>query len=470
MDETKREDRALGSRFPPGFLFGASTSAFQIEGSPEAEGKGPSIWDRFAAKPGAVAGGAMGARGCDHYRLWKEDLGLMARLGLEAYRFSISWPRIQPSGRGAPNAAGLAFYDRLVDGLLASGIAPLATLYHWDLPAALQDAGGWPERDTAERFAEYAGIVAEALGDRIPYFVTLNEPWMFSFIGNLLGWHAPGKRNPWTACRVLHGALQGHGLALRAIKAERPGAKVGIALSLSPIDPATDSEKDRAAAARADLFMNRLLLDPLLGGSYPEEALRMLWPFFPKPRPGELETIAAPLDFVGVNSYTRERARHDWRVPIVRYWTDTGDVPQADYVKDGIQYTDMGYEVRPESLRRVLERLRDEYGNPPMYITENGSSFADRREGDRVHDPKRVSHLEAYLAEAATAIEGGCDLRGYFYWSLLDNLEWSFGYGKRHGLVRVDFDSQERTIKDSGFRYAEIVAEHRAAGGGRTAR
>lgn len=455
-------ERPLGSRFPSGFVFGAATAAYQIEGSPDADGKGPSIWDAFERKPGRMARGASGAVACDHYRRWAEDVGIMRRLGLDAYRFSVSWPRVFPEGKGRPNAAGLAFYDRLVDALLAGGIEPFVTLYHWDLPAALQERGGWADRDCASAFADYSAALAKALGDRVKSFITLNEPWMFSFVGNLLGWHAPGKRNPWTACRVLHGALLGHGLAARAIKAERPAASVGVSLSLSPIQPASGSERDRAAAARADAFMNRLLLEPLLKGAYPEDAWRMVRWFFPKILAGDLETIAAPLDFVGVNTYTRELARHDPKVPIFRFWTSVGDVPEADFVRDGVQYTDMGYEVYPRSLGLVLERLRDEYGNPPAYITENGASFADLRDGGRVHDPKRVAHLEAYLAEAASAIERGCDLRGYFYWSLLDNLEWSFGYGKRHGLVRVEFDTGERVVKDSGLRYAELIRDKNA--------
>lgn len=453
---------SLGRRFPESFTFGAATAAYQIEGSPDADGKGPSIWDRFEKRRGAMAGGASGAVACDHYRRWAEDVGIMSRLGLDAYRFSISWPRIFPDGKGRANAAGLAFYDRLVDALFAKGIEPFVTLYHWDLPESLQAKGGWARRDCAKAFADYAAEVAKALGDRVGHFITLNEPWMFSFVGNLLGWHAPGKRNPWAACRVLHGALIGHGLAARAIKAERPSASVGVSLSLSPIQPASDSPRDVAAAARADAFMNRLLLEPLLKGAYPEDAWRMVRWFFPGIRAGDMETIHAPLDFVGVNTYTRELASFDPGVPVFRFWTSVGDVPETDFVRDGVQYTDMGYEVYPRSLGLVLERLRDEYGNPPVYITENGASFADTRDGGSVPDPKRAAHLEAYLAEAASSIERGCDLRGYFYWSLLDNLEWSFGYGKRHGLVRVEFDSGERVVKDSGLRYAEIIREKNA--------
>lgn len=463
--ETEGEAERLGARLPKDFLLGAATSAFQIEGSPEADGKGPSIWDRFAARKGAIAGACRSTSACEHYRLWREDLALMAGLGLEAYRFSVSWPRIQPQGRGPVNAAGLGFYDRLVDGLLEAGIEPFLTLYHWDLPQALQSRGGWAVPATGDRFAEYSGLVARALGDRVRHFSTLNEPWMFTFIGNFLGLHAPGRHNPWHSMRVLHGALLGHAKALAALRAEAPGAELGISLSLSPIEPATSSEADGLAAGRADLFMNRLLLDPILRGSYPEEALAMLHLFWPRMKSRDLDLLASSRpDFLGVNTYTRERARYAKDVPIFHFWTELGDPPETDFVKDGVQYTDMGYETYPRALGLVLERLRDDYGNPRVYVTENGASFADKVEGGRVHDPKREAWIQGYLAEAQRAEASGCRLKGFFYWSLLDNLEWAFGYGKRHGLIHVDFDTQVRTVKDSGRLYARIIAGHRSGG------
>jgi beta-glucosidase len=452
--------KPLGKRFPASFVFGVSTSAFQIEGSSAADGKGPSIWDTFCKRRGAIQDGSTGDVACDHFRLWKQDVELMRFLGLDTYRFSIAWPRIQPTGEGAVNTTGLAFYDRLVDGLLGAGIAPFVTLYHWDLPQALQERGGWGSRETASRFADYAGIVARGLGDRVRHFITLNEPWMFTFVGHLMGWHPPGKHNPWLAMRVLHTCLLGHGMAVDAIKSERPEAEVGISLSLSPVEPATQADRDRLAAQRADLFMNRMLLDPLLRGRYPDEAsfLRL---FFPRFHDGDFEIINRHMDFLGVNTYTRERARYARNIPVLHFWTDAGDIPETDFVRDGAQYTDMGSEVYPPALRLVLKRIRDEYDNIPVYITENGASFADEVQGEQVHDPKRVAFLESYLDEAAKALDEGCALKGYSFWSLLDNMEWSFGYKKKLGLVHVDFATQKRTVKDSGFRYRQIIAEHK---------
>ncbi len=453
---------ALASRFPGAFIFGAGTSSYQIEGAASEEGKGESIWDRFCRKRGAIVRGEDGRIACDHYHRFGEDIELMRRLGLDAYRFSVAWPRIQPSGRGAANRAGVSFYDRLIDRLLESGIEPLATLYHWDLPQKLQDAGGWGNRDTVDRFADYARNVAALFGDRVKLFATLNEPWMFAFVGHLLGRHAPGRHNPWLSMRVFHHAMMAHAFAFESVKSERPGAQVGISLSLSPVIPQSSAQRDVDAARRADLFTNRLQLDPLLRSSYPDETRSLAGPFFPRVSAEDSRVLARrSLDFVGINTYSRVRARYVRFFPRLHFWTDEDDVPETEFCRDGAQYTDMGQEVYPPALRTVLERLRDEYGNPPVYITENGASFRDIPEHGRVHDRKRTAYIEAYLAEAARALEDGCDLRGYFYWSLLDNFEWSYGYAKRLGIVFVDFDTQERIVKDSGFRYAEILAEHR---------
>ncbi|MDP3176493.1 MAG: GH1 family beta-glucosidase [Spirochaetaceae bacterium] len=466
MDDCSCEQ--LGRCFPANFVFGAATAAYQIEGSPHSDGKGESIWDRFCRRPGAIDRGESGDVACDHYRLWREDVAVMRSLGLEAYRFSVAWSRVQPNGMGEANLAGLAFYDRLVDGLLEAGIMPFLTLYHWDLPQALQDRGGWGEREIASRFADYAAILARALGDRVTHFTSLNEPWNFAFEGHLFGHHPPGKHDPWLAMRVVHHSILAHAEAQAAIKAERPEAQVGIALSVSPKIPATASRRDAVAARKADLAMNRLYLDPILRGAYADEAKRLCGPFFPQVRAEDEALIASTKPgFLGINTYTRERARFAWNIPWFQFWVDADDVPEAEFELDGAQYTNMGSEVYPPALRQMLERLRDEYGNPPVFVTENGASFHDELEGDEVHDPKRVAYLEDYLAEAATAVKGGCDLRGYFFWSLMDNFEWTYGYTKQLGLVYVDYATQRRVVKDSGKAYARIIAAHRAAGSGR---
>jgi beta-glucosidase len=449
--------------FPRGFTLGTATAAYQIEGAWRDDGKAPSIWDDFAHRPGAISNGDTGDVACDHYHRYKEDVAIMRNIGLDAYRFSISWPRVLPTGRGPVNEPGLDFYDRLVDELLASGIEPYITLYHWDLPLELERRGGWRSPDIRGLFAEYATIMAERLGDRVKNWITLNEPWMFVFIGHLLGMHAPGYKNPWKAMRVLHNALCSHGMAVQAIKAERPNSSVGITLSLSPVEPATNTDKDREAAHRADLFMNRLLLDPVFGRGYPTEIQRLLHLFFPKVKEADLALIATPIDFLGVNTYTREFIRYDWRIPFLHFWSSIADVPQSDFIRNGVQYTDMGYEVYPPSIYRVLTRIRDEYGNHPVIITENGSSFTDVMQNGAVNDPKRIAYLEGYLGEVLHAAADGCDVRGYFVWSLMDNMEWSFGNAKRHGLVYVDFITGQRTPKASALHYAEIIRNSRSS-------
>jgi len=447
--------------FPGDFLFGTATSAYQVEGGWDADGKGLSIWDRFASRPGKIQDGSDGRRACEHYSRYREDVALMKELNLGACRFSVSWPRILPDGTGRVNSPGLDHYDRYVDALLEAEIQPMVTLYHWDLPQALQDRGGWANRDMASWFSDYTRLVAERLGDRVRLWITLNEPWMFVFIGHMLGWHAPGRKNPWISLKALHNALLAHGTAVRVLRELCPEAQVGISLNLSPFEAESDDPRDLAARDRADLFSNRLLLDPLFGRGYPEEMRRLLRLFFPRVREGDMELIAEPLDFLGMNLYTREFIRHDPKVPLVRFWSNLGDVPDSDYTRDGKTFTDMGYEVYPPSLSSMLFRLRDEYGNPPVYITENGSSFTDTVAGGEVKDPLRIGYLTGYLAEAARACAEGCRLKGYFVWTLLDNFEWSFGYRKRHGLIHVDFETQERIIKESGRVYSRIIREHR---------
>jgi beta-glucosidase len=446
--------------FPPSMRLGAATASFQIEGAVHADGRGESIWDRFCATPGAVANGDTGDPACDHYRRWESDLDLMAELGLESYRFSIAWPRVQPSGRGAANAAGLDFYRRLVEGLLERGIEPIATLYHWDLPQALQDAGGWGERDTAQRFAEYAAIVADGLGDAVSQWITHNEPWVVAFLGHAYGTKAPGIRHWPTALSASHHLLLSHGLALRALRG-RLGemAQVGIALNQFPIHAAGPGEADRDAARRMDGHLNRWFLDPLLRGSYPADMLALYEGLYGPPeslRDGDLALIRAPIDFLGVNYYNPQRIA-----------AAPGDLPlQARQVPALPPTTAMGWEVDPNGLHDVLMRLRRDYGPLPIYITENGASFDDPPASNgHVEDPERTAYLQGHLAALARAVADGADVRRYCVWSLLDNFEWEEGYDKRFGIVHVDFATQARVPKQSALWYRDFIARVRTAGG-----
>jgi beta-glucosidase len=440
--------------FPPAFTWGVATAAYQIEGAATEDGRGPSIWDTFSRVPGAVANGDTGDVACDHYHRWPDDIALMRELGVDAYRFSIAWPRIQPTGAGPVNQAGLAFYDRLVDGLLEAGIRPFATLYHWDLPQALEDRGGWPARETAYRFEEYAGICAAALGDRVTDWMTLNEPLCSAWIGYLEGRMAPGIRHLPTAVRASHHLLLGHGLAAAAIRDAAPAApQVGIVCNLSPVEPASDRPEDVAAARRADGHMNRWFLDPLFGDGYPADMVELYGS--PPIEPGDEATIAAPLDFFGLNYYFRAIVADSPEGP-ARY---------RQLPVPGARTTAMGWEVHADGLRQLIERVADEYDPPAIYVTENGSAWPDLVAPDgTVHDPERIAYLEEHLAACGRALAAGAPLRGYFAWSLLDNFEWAFGYEKRFGLVHVDYATQRRTVKSSGRRYAAIVSN----GGGST--
>ncbi|WP_377270065.1 GH1 family beta-glucosidase [Peterkaempfera sp. SMS 1(5)a] len=441
------------SALPDDFLWGAATAAYQIEGAVAEDGRSPSIWDTFSHTPGAVAGGDTGDTACDHYHRWPEDLGLMAGLGLDAYRFSIAWPRIVPDGGGAVNAKGLAFYDKLTDALLNAGITPFATLYHWDLPQAQQDRGGWPERETAERFAEYTAVVAGALGDRITHWGTLNEPLCSAWIGHLEGKMAPGLTDLTAAVRASYHLHLGHGLAVQALRSAVPGAQIGIVNNLSTIEPASDSEADRLAARRADGHVNRWWLDPIHGRGYPEDMVQLYGVDLPV-RDGDLEAIAAPLDWLGLNYYFRQIVADDpgAAVPYTRQLP--GPNPQ---------HTAMPWEVHAPGIGQLLLRLTEEYGARKLYVTESGAAFQDTVAADgSVHDPERTDYLEQHLAACADAVRKGAPLAGYFAWSLLDNFEWAYGYDKRFGLVHVDYETQRRTVKTSGRRYAELIAEHRA--------
>jgi beta-glucosidase len=436
-------------RFPHGFLWGAATSAYQVEGSPLADGAGPSIWHRFVHQPGRIANGDTGDVACDHYRRSADDVRLMRDLGLNSYRFSVSWSRILPEGTGSVNSAGLAFYDRLVDQLLSEGIAPSVTLYHWDLPAALDDRGGWLNRDIADWFADYARVMVEALGDRVPMWTTLNEPWVVSDAGYLHGVHAPGHQSISETPHASHNLLRAHGAGMQAIRAAG-GRSAGLVVNLEPKYPATDSPADLAATRRADAYMNRQFLDPVLLGHYPEEMAEIYgeaWPQFPA---ADFALIQQPLDFLGVNYYTRNVTCDDPSALPVR----AGRVRQ-----DGALHTTLDWEVYPEALTRVLVWIRDRYGPLPLYITENGAAFDDPAEEDvaLVNDPLRLAYFNQHLMAVHDAMQLGVDVRGYFAWSLFDNFEWSAGFAKRFGLYRVNVASQRRTPKASSRFYAEVI-------------
>jgi beta-glucosidase len=435
--------------FPPDFLWGAATASYQIEGAVREDGRGISIWDTFSHTPGKTKNGDTGDVADDHYHRWQEDIALMRDLGLDAYRFSVAWPRIIPAGRGAVNQAGLDFYDRLVDGLLAAGIQPFVTLYHWDLPQALQDAGGWANRDTAPAFADYAEVVARRLGDRVRAWITLNEPWVVAFVGNLQGRHAPGFQDLPTALRVTHHLLLAHGLAVPRLRAATPGTPVGITLNLTPVEAASDAPEDRAAAARQDTYSNRLFLDPIRRGVYPAAAQGFLGGTTLPVQEGDLAIIAAPLDFLGVNYYARTVVRH----------APGSGMLELEAVQPPGEYTTMGWEVYPAGLRALLDRVHRDYAFPAYYITENGVAFVDVVETDgAVHDERRTAFLQGHFRAAAQAIQDGVPLRGYFIWSLLDNFEWGHGYSQRFGIVYVDYDTQRRIVKDSGRWYRQFLA------------
>ena len=440
--------------FPDNFLWGAATSSYQIEGAWNEDGKGESIWDRFSHTPGKIVDGSTGDVACDHYHRWQEDLELMQSLGLQAYRFSIAWPRILPQGRGQVNQAGLDFYDRLVDGLLARNITPFVTLYHWDLPQALEDARGWPDRATAEAFVQYVEVVSARLGDRVKHWITHNEPWVAAFLGYGMGIHAPGARDFQQAAAAAHHLLLSHGWAVPVLRANSPEARVGITLNLTDVVPASPSPQDYHAARELDAFLNRWFLDPLYGRQYPADGMawfereHQVQPHFVKA--GDLETIATPIDFLGVNFYTRHVARGPAE----------GNLPPT-ITTERSEFTEMGWEVAPRSLFRLLNRLHFDYQVPSIYITENGAAFADQLSADgQVHDPRRVAYLRAHLQAAHDAIQCGVPLQGYFVWSLMDNFEWAFGYTKRFGIVYVDFETQQRIVKDSGLWYREVISRN----------
>ena len=447
-------DKNISGQFPAGFLWGAATSAYQIEGAPLADGAGASIWQRFCATPGHVFEGQSGDVACDHYHRYREDVGLMHELGLKAYRFSIAWGRVQPDGRGAVNAAGLGFYDRLVDELLARGIEPMVTLFHWDLPVALDDRGGWLNPDIAQWFADYAAIVYRKLDGRVKHWATLNEPWVVTDGGYLHGALAPGHRNRFEAPIAAHNLLRAHGAAVQAYRAEGRH-KIGLVVNIEPKYPASDSPDDQAATARADAYMNRQFMDPVLLGSYPEEMQDIFGEAWPQWPAADFGLIHQPLDFIGVNYYTRNVTRADaasWPL-------------RAKAVKQPQRtYTETGWEVYSQGLTDTLLWIKQRYGNVPLYITENGAAFFDPPtvEEGKVEDPLRVSYLRHHIGAVRSAIRQGVDIRGYFVWSLLDNFELALGYSKRFGIVHVDYATLERTLKASAHYYARVIASHGA--------
>ena len=434
-------------RFPDNFVWGVATSAFQIEGAPALDGKGLSIWDTFCRRPGAIADGSNGDVACEHVRHWQKDLDLIADLGVDAYRFSVSWPRVRPGGAGTWNTKGLDFYEQLVDGLLARDIKPYLTLNHWDLPDELQHQGGWANRDTVHRFVEYAQGITRRLGDRVVSITTHNEPWVIAVLGHETGIFAPGVKDRATAMQVTHHLMLSHGLALQALRAEGHTTPLGIVLNLSPMHSATDAPQDLEKTQLEDGRLLRWYMDPLLKGSYPDDVVEFLGDDAPKVQSGDLAAIATPMDFLGVNYYSRSviSAQGPW-----------------DVNSSGREITDMGWEVYPEGLTELLVRMHRDYPVPPLYVTENGGAFKDQLQDGRVHDHQRRDYIARHISAVADAMEQGVNMAGYMVWSLLDNFEWASGYEKRFGIVHVDYATQRRTLKDSALWYRDFLKQQKA--------
>lgn len=438
-------------KFPNDFLFGAATAAYQIEGAIDVDGRGPSIWDTFSHTKGRVVNGDTGDFACNHYHLWQQDLDILASLGVDAYRFSIAWPRIFPDGSGAVNKAGLGFYDQLIDGCLQRGIKIFPTLYHWDLPQWLYDRGGWRNRETADAFAHYASTVVEALGDRIDALTTFNEPWCSSILGHLLGVHAPGERNLEHALQVIHGQHLAHGKAIQAIRASHTKLPLGIVLNAQAIRPATDSLADQQAVDRHHDFHNGLFFDPLFRAEYPATAINELGRFLPPGWQDDIDTIYQPLDFWGLNYYTPE------------YVADEPSRSKAfphtrRHSPKNVARTDIGWQIEPNALTELLVKLYKNYNLPPCYITENGAAFNEGPENGVVDDRQRINYLASHLEAVGSAIRQGVHVKGYFAWSLLDNFEWAEGYSMRFGLVYVDYETQQRLLKNSACWYRDLMS------------
>jgi beta-glucosidase len=431
--------RALGPQQGRDFFWGVATSAYQIEGATKEGGRGESIWDRFCQTPGKTVGGESGAGACEHYRLWREDVALIAKLGVQAYRFSMAWPRVQPLGLGAWNNEGMGFYDRLVDELLAKGLQPHLTLYHWDLPQHLQDLGGWASRDTAFRFAHYADHIGRRLGDRLASLATHNEPWCTAVLGHEIGKFAPGHHDAAETVRVAHHLLLSHGLAIQTMRASGVRCPLGIVLNQSSATAATDSAADQALARREYARFVRWYLEPVLLGRYPSDAEPAIEPPI---QAGDMATIALPIDFLGINYYTRQ-------------WLSAATPPLP--APNAMGVSDMGWEIYPQGLTELLVGLHKTYKLPPIFITENGMADADVLQGEEIKDEARISYVAAHLEALVQARAQGVDIRGYFYWSLMDNFEWDSGYAKRFGLVHVDYATQQRRLKHSGRWYQRLM-------------
>ena len=436
--------------FPEHFVWGAATASYQIEGGCEADGRGESIWDRFCRTLGKVYNGDTGDVACDHYHRHREDIALMREIGLKGYRFSVAWPRIFPKGRRTLNPAGLDFYDRLVDGLLDAGIQPFITLYHWDLPQALQNRGGWANRDTVAAFRDYAATVSERLGDRVTHWITHNEPWVAAFLGHETGMHAPGITDLATAVQVSHHLLLSHGEAVRVLREHgNERTQVGIVCNSAPVQPASESEEDRAAARRFDGYLNRWFLDPVFKGAYPEDMLAWYGDCAPEVQEGDMKILSEKIDFLGVNYYTRSVMAAD---------PEGGFLRVRDVHPEDSEYTEMDWEIYPEGLYQILKRVHRDYEVPLLYVTENGAAFADEVGPDgRVCDPRRKAYLRDHFVQAHRAIEEGIPLAGYFVWSLMDNFEWAHGYSKRFGITYVDYPTQQRILKESGRWVGEVI-------------
>ena len=436
-------------KFPHNFLWGAATAAYQIEGAWNEDGKGESIWDRFSHTPGKISDKSTGDIACDHYHRYEEDIALMRRLGLKAYRFSIAWTRILPAGRGRINPKGIGFYDRLIDSLCAANIEPFLTLYHWDLPQALQDEGGWENRNTCHAFADYSALMVKHFGDRVKYWTTFNEPSVVAFDGNLSGEHAPGNQDPRITYQVTHNLMVAHGLGVQAIRSADSKVEAGIVLNLWMADPATDSPEDIAEAKAAWDRSETLFLDPIFKGHYPLAAYDLVGENMPKIHDGDLTLISQELDYVGINFYSRNLV------------SASGNIDKVH----GSEYTEMGWEVCAPAMRRMLVKINNEYRLPPIYITENGSAFKDEVGADgKVHDPRRLDYLKQHFIQTRLAMQDGVDVRGYMVWSLMDNFEWGHGFTKRFGLIRMDYETQKRTFKDSGDWYAEVIRKNEVSG------
>lgn len=432
--------------FPKGFIWGAATAAYQVEGGWNQDGKGESIWDRFSHTPGKISRGDTGDKACECYTRWPEDIAIMQSLGIGIQRFSISWPRILPDGRGRVNAPGLDYYERLVDGLLSAGIRPFVTLYHWDLPQKLEDEGGWPSRKVVDAFVEYADLVTRRLGDRVKDWTTFNEPNCVSQLGYAIGVHAPGRKDPAAAMAASHHLLLAHGRAVQVIRANVPAANICLAVNVSPVQPASSRPQDVAEADAIHDLQNRCYLDAISGRGYPAGMNERYTPHADFIQSGDMETIAAPVDAVGINYYSRRIVRADNSVG-------------ADELVAGPEKTDMDWEVYPQGLTDIITWIAKEYAFPALYVTENGAAYADSPEanGAAVHDPQRISYLARHLVAVRRAIDVGAPVRGYIVWSLLDNFEWAFGFTKRFGLVYVDYASEKRIVKDSARWYAQVI-------------